>query len=50
MFSGLFTTFLEQGTYPAENPTQVNCGCTGELPGYIIVTMLCTALCEEVLC
>lgn len=47
MISCLFATVLEQGTAPAENPTHVACCCTGELPGCIIVTVLCAAVCEE---
>lgn len=46
MLSCLFATVLEQGTAPAENST-VACCCTGELPGCIIVTVLCAAVCEE---
>lgn len=46
MLSCLVATVLEQGTAPAENST-VACCCTGELPGCIIVTVLCAAVCEE---
>ncbi len=42
----MFSVF-ERCSYPAENPTQAECGCTGELPGSSIVSMSCAVVCVK---